>query len=165
MVRIHARPILAVSDQWPSISFLLADGRQLMALPGDVAQLGEHRLCKPGVAGSIPVVSTVFSRGSGFEACFGSFPFRARNGKVSPSLGWRLEEAGGSGRDVGEGLRGGSPSRKAGKKVFQKTLPGELTNESQLHKIPPCQTHASHTTQAGLAERVKSFFWRVTGKL
>lgn len=25
---------------------------------GDVAQLGEHRLCKAGVAGSIPVVST-----------------------------------------------------------------------------------------------------------
>ena len=31
----------------------------IRALPfGDVAQLGEHRLCKPGVAGSIPVVST-----------------------------------------------------------------------------------------------------------
>ncbi len=27
--------------------------------PGDVAQLGERRLCKPEVAGSIPVVSTV----------------------------------------------------------------------------------------------------------
>ena len=26
---------------------------------GDVAQLGEHRLCKPGVEGSIPFVSTL----------------------------------------------------------------------------------------------------------
>ena len=26
---------------------------------GAVAQLGEHRLCKPGVAGSIPVRSTI----------------------------------------------------------------------------------------------------------
>ncbi len=25
---------------------------------GDVAQLGEHRLCKPGVGGSSPLVST-----------------------------------------------------------------------------------------------------------
>lgn len=33
----------------------------LSSLPpsqGDVAQLGEHRLCKPGVVGSIPIVST-----------------------------------------------------------------------------------------------------------
>ena len=28
------------------------------AATGDVAQLGEHRLCKPGVTGSSPVVST-----------------------------------------------------------------------------------------------------------
>ena len=28
---------------------------------GDVAQLGEHRLCKPGVEGSIPFVSTLDS--------------------------------------------------------------------------------------------------------
>jgi hypothetical protein len=27
---------------------------------GDVAQLGEHLLCKQGVAGSIPVISTNF---------------------------------------------------------------------------------------------------------
>ena len=32
---------------------------------GDVAQLGERRLCKPEVAGSIPVVSTVPRRGAG----------------------------------------------------------------------------------------------------
>ena len=29
---------------------------------GDVAQLGEHRLCKPGVEGSSPFVSTLPSR-------------------------------------------------------------------------------------------------------
>lgn len=29
-----------------------------LALPGDVAQLAEHRLCKPGVVGSNPIVST-----------------------------------------------------------------------------------------------------------
>ena len=28
---------------------------------GAVAQLGEHRLCKPGVAGSIPVRSTMIA--------------------------------------------------------------------------------------------------------
>jgi hypothetical protein len=33
--------------------------------PGDVAQLGERRLCKPEVAGSIPVVSTVPRSGAG----------------------------------------------------------------------------------------------------
>ena len=40
---------------------------------GDVAQLGERGLCKPEVAGSIPVVSTIFQllpfRGpKGFDA-------------------------------------------------------------------------------------------------
>ena len=29
---------------------------------GDVAQLGEHRLCKPGVVGSSPIVSTGLPR-------------------------------------------------------------------------------------------------------
>ena len=29
---------------------------------GDVAQLGEHLLCKQGVTGSIPVISTNFGR-------------------------------------------------------------------------------------------------------
>lgn len=33
----------------------------LLALLGDVAQLGERRPCKAEVAGSIPVVSIVFS--------------------------------------------------------------------------------------------------------
>jgi hypothetical protein len=32
--------------------------RMTMETNGDVAQLGERRLCKPEVAGSIPVVST-----------------------------------------------------------------------------------------------------------
>ncbi len=32
---------------------------------GDVAQLGERRLCKPEVAGSIPVVSTDLREGEG----------------------------------------------------------------------------------------------------
>ena len=31
-----------------------------MEISGDVAQLGERRLCKPEVAGSIPVFSTSF---------------------------------------------------------------------------------------------------------
>ena len=30
-------------------------------VPGDVAQLGERRLCKPEVAGSIPVISILKS--------------------------------------------------------------------------------------------------------
>ena len=33
-------------------------GEELAFPPGDVAQLGEHRLCKPGVEGSSPFVST-----------------------------------------------------------------------------------------------------------
>ncbi len=32
---------------------------------GDVAQLGEHLLCKQGVTGSIPVISTTFGGGPG----------------------------------------------------------------------------------------------------
>jgi hypothetical protein len=35
-------------------TFIVSDGGFL----GDVAQLGEHRLCKPGVTGSSPVIST-----------------------------------------------------------------------------------------------------------
>ena len=31
----------------------------IRAISGDVAQLEEHRLCKPGVVGSSPIVSTV----------------------------------------------------------------------------------------------------------
>ncbi len=35
-------------------------GSEALAFPqGDVAQLGEHRLCKPGVEGSSPFVSTL----------------------------------------------------------------------------------------------------------
>jgi hypothetical protein len=30
-----------------------------LVVPGDVAQLVEHRLCKAGVRGSIPLVSTL----------------------------------------------------------------------------------------------------------
>ena len=33
---------------------------------GGIAQLGEHRLCKPGVVGSIPTASTKKSESSGF---------------------------------------------------------------------------------------------------
>ena len=41
------------------VDFLLSSGVWLLTSPdGDVAQLGEHRLCKPGVEGSIPFVST-----------------------------------------------------------------------------------------------------------
>ena len=32
---------------------------------GDVAQLGEHRLCKPGVGGSSPLVSTEMGGSAG----------------------------------------------------------------------------------------------------
>jgi hypothetical protein len=35
----------------------------LLREPGDVAQLEEHRLCKPGVVGSSPIVSTVMCEG------------------------------------------------------------------------------------------------------
>ena len=41
-----------------SVAFLKCAASGLKPVPGDVAQLGEHRLCKPGVAGSTPVVST-----------------------------------------------------------------------------------------------------------
>lgn len=50
--------------------------------PGDVAQLGEHRLCKPGVVGSSPIVST------------GDFSRKARaGGKGCPGrLAWKKEK-------------------------------------------------------------------------
>ncbi len=35
------------------------DYRQAPGPLGDVAQLGEHLLCKQGVVGSIPIVSTI----------------------------------------------------------------------------------------------------------
>jgi hypothetical protein len=35
---------------------------------GDVAQLGEHLLCKQGVVGSIPIVSTI-GDGAALAAC------------------------------------------------------------------------------------------------
>ena len=47
---------------------------------GDVAQLGEHLLCKQGVVGSIPIVSTKLCLG---RAVFGQAVF----GMVSPSGG------------------------------------------------------------------------------
>ena len=34
----------------------------LLSVCGDVAQLGEHLVCNQDVAGSIPVISTRFSR-------------------------------------------------------------------------------------------------------
>ncbi len=42
------------------VSLALAWAFGTMEEHGDVAQLGEHCLCKAGVAGSIPVVSTLF---------------------------------------------------------------------------------------------------------
>ncbi len=39
--------------------------------PGAVAQLGEHLLCKQGVAGSIPVSSTITVTGDGGRAAIG----------------------------------------------------------------------------------------------
>jgi hypothetical protein len=36
---------------------------------GDVAQLGEHLLCKQGVAGSIPVISTIRGGSGKFKSC------------------------------------------------------------------------------------------------
>ena len=36
-------------------------GLEIQAARGDVAQLGEHQLCKLGVTGSIPVISTNFA--------------------------------------------------------------------------------------------------------
>ncbi len=34
---------------------------------GDVAQLGEHLLCKQGVGGSSPLISTIFEGGARFQ--------------------------------------------------------------------------------------------------
>ena len=57
VVRIYPGPLGDLSSP-------LGDLRFAVRL-GDVAQLGERRLCKPEVAGSIPVVSTVRRTGDG----------------------------------------------------------------------------------------------------
>ena len=143
-------------DRWQA-----ADGS-----PGGRSSIGRAPALQAGGCRFDPGRLHCLSAGYVAEICFGSFSYRASDGKVSSPLGERLERASGSERGCGRGpARQPTKPKGRAKKVFQKTLPGELTNGSQLHKIPPCQTHASHTTQTCLAKRVKSFFWQVAGKL
>lgn len=57
---------------------------------GDVAQLGEHCLCKAGVAGSTPVVSIE----GAFRCCSGAGPSPERVGRATWELVGFAEEAG-----------------------------------------------------------------------
>ena len=64
MVRIHVRALTVFADLWiVGLTFASADLDEAyihsQAPDGDVAQLGEHQLCKLGVAGSIPAISKV----------------------------------------------------------------------------------------------------------
>ena len=74
MVRIHVRPLTILDFGFgildcgfveigrSRVQFAISRSQSQIAIKsamlGDVAQLGEHRLCKPGVGGSSPLVST-----------------------------------------------------------------------------------------------------------
>ena len=61
-------------------------GRVLSGI-GDVAQLGEHLLCKQGVVGSIPIVSTI-GPGAALAACGSEGDARVQSpGGMVPGLG------------------------------------------------------------------------------
>ena len=78
LVRIQKGPRPCLPASRPQLHRRRTGSPVRGAPPGDVAQLGEHLLCKQGVAGSSPAISRVFVCPATMRAACSSLPPRSR---------------------------------------------------------------------------------------